>query len=120
MWRAKMAAERLAVADAKSIAGTALLIAVFGSGAVGLLLEASALGIWMKGAYLHPTPRINAFTVGTGLTPLPAFAWIVYVWTRTRPKRLLDIVFRIVVSCVLVLGAGYGVLAAMVSAFFVG
>ncbi len=84
------------------------------------LLAAAALGIWMEGANLHPTPRINAFTVGLGFVPVPALAWIVYLWTRTSPSRVLDVVFRIVVSCVILLVAGYCLFAAAIGALFVG
>ena len=81
---------------------------------------AAYFGIWMRGANLHPTPRINAFTVGLGFVPVPVLSWIIYLWTHTRPSRFLDIFFRIVVSCALVIGAGYCVLMAMFAALFVG
>ena len=61
----------------------ALLIAVIGSVAGGLLLGAANLGIWMQGASLHRTPGINASTVGLASSPIPALAWIIYLWTRS-------------------------------------
>jgi hypothetical protein len=83
-------------------------------------LEQTPLGIRMRGANLHPTPRINASTVGLASTPIPALAWIVYLWTRTPPHRILDVVLQIAAPCVLILGAGYCLVAAMIEAFFVG
>ena len=74
----------------------------------------------MEGANLHPTPRINASTVGFAFAPVAALAWIVYLWTRTRPRGISDIALRIVGSCVLLLGACYCLFAAMFEAFFVG
>jgi hypothetical protein len=74
----------------------------------------------MEGANLHPTPRINASTVGMGIAPIPALAWIVYLWGRTRPGGFFDIALRIVVSVVLVLGAIYCWFFAMFAALFVG
>ena len=106
--------------SAARIAKIALLIATLGTAAVGLLLGAASLGIWMEGANLHPTPRVNASTVGLGLVPVPALAWILYLWTRTRPTRFLDVIFRILVSCVLAIGAAYCIFASMFDAFFVG
>ena len=94
--------------------------ALIGSVAVGLLLGAASLGIWMRNATLHPTPRINASTVGLAFTPIPALAWIVYLWTRTDPHGVLDVVVRIATSCVLILGTAYCLFAAMFEAFFVG
>ena len=104
----------------KTVAKVALLIAAIGSAAVGLLLAAASLGIWMEGANLHPTPRVNASSVGLGLAPIPAMAWILYLWVRTRPNGVLDVALRILVSCVLVLGAAYCFFAATFEAFFVG
>src|SRR5512142_2656564 len=97
--------ERCAVSNTRRIARVALYIAATASLAVAALLAAAALGIWMENMQYHPTPRINSFTVGLGFVPLPALAWIVYLWTCTRPSRALDIVLRIVVSGVLVWGA---------------
>ena len=105
---------------APGLARAALLVAAIGSLAVALLLLAAYLGIWMEGAFLHPTPRINALTVGLAFVPVPAVSWITYIWARTRPSRFLDIVFRIVLSCVLLIGIGYAVFAALFLAFFVG
>ena len=96
------------------------MVAAIGSLAVAVLLLAAYFGIWMEGANLHPTPRINARTVGLAFVPVPILFWITYLWLRTRPSRFLDISFRIVVSCVLVIGAGYCVFMAMFLAFFVG
>ena len=104
----------------KSIAKAALLTAAIGSAAVGLLLAAASLGIWMQGANLHPTPRVNASTVGFALAPIPALAWILYLWVRTRPNGVLDVALRILVSCALMLGAAYCLFAATFEAFFVG
>jgi|SRR6266853_3034984 hypothetical protein len=120
MWGAKLVAQRYALSSAASIAKIALITAAIGTAAVGLFLGAASLGIWMEGANLHPTPRINASTVGLGLAPVPALAWILYLWTRTRPSSFLDIVLRVLVSCVLALGALYCAFASMVDALFVG
>jgi hypothetical protein len=108
------------VATARDIARIALLIAITGSVAVAVLLTASALGIWMEGAYLNPTPRINAYTVGMGLVPIPGLAWIVYLWSRTRPQGLFDIALRLVISAAVVVGAAYCWLLGMFMALFVG
>jgi hypothetical protein len=97
-----------------------LVVAAIGSAIVAALLAASSLGIWMKGAYLHPTPRINSYTVGLGLVPLPALAWIVYFWARLRPRRPLSMLVLVAFSCVLVLVAGYCMLMSMFAALFVG
>jgi hypothetical protein len=113
-------AERSVVSKATGLARIAFLIAAIGSLAVAVLLLAAYFGIWMGGANLHPTPRINALTVGLAFVPIPVFFWITYVWARTRPSRFLDISFRMAISCVLVIGAGYCVFAAMFLAFFVG
>jgi hypothetical protein len=86
---------------------------------VAALLIAASLGIWMEGASLHPTPRINAFTVGLGFVPVPVLAWIVYLWARTRPKGIFDIGLRIVLSGALAMGAFYSWGIAMFAAFFV-
>jgi hypothetical protein len=93
---------------------------MIGTVAVGLLLGAASLGIWMEGANQHSTPRINSSTVGLGLAPVPALGWILYLWMRTRPTHFLDVVFRVLVSCVLALGALYCAFASMFEAFFVG
>jgi hypothetical protein len=87
---------------------------------VAALLTAASLGIWMESAHFNPTPRINASTVGMGIVPIPALAWIVYLWSRTRPRGFFDIAFRIIASVVLVLGSGYCWLVAMIDALFVG
>lgn len=102
---------------APGLARAALFVAAIGSLAVALLLLAAYFGIWMEGAFLHPTPRINALTVGLAFVPVPALSWITYLWARTRPSRFLDIAFRILLSCVLLVGIGYAVLFL---AFFVG
>ena len=105
---------------AKRAARAALIIAVGGSVAVAILLLLAGLGVWMANANLHPTPRINAFTVGLGIVPVPALGWIVYVWTRTRPTRALDFVVRTTVSGVLLVGAYFCVGMALFAALFVG
>lgn len=87
---------------------------------MGALLAAAALGIWMENMHFHPTPRINPFTIALGIFPVPALAWAVFLWTRTRPKGALDIVFRIVVSGLLFLATYYCVLMAIFAATFVG
>jgi len=84
------------------------------------LLTAAALGIWMEGANLHPTPRINAFTVGLGIVPIPVLAWLVYLWARTRPQGFLDIALRLIISAALATGAFYCWGIAMFAAYFVG
>ena len=91
-------------------------IAAIGTAAAAVLLAVASLGVSMAG----PTPRINALTVGLVIVPIPAFAWIIYLWTRTRPTRALDVIFRIAGSCVLILVAAYCIFAAMLTAFFVG
>ena len=108
------------MSKATGLAKIAFLVGAIGSLAVAVLLVAAHFGIWMQGANLHPTPRINALTVGLAFVPVPVLSWITYVWARTRPSRFLDITFRVVASCVLVIGAGYCVFAAMFLAFFVG
>ena len=105
---------------ATGLAKIAFWVAAVGSLAVAVLLGAASLGIWMEGANLHPTPRINALTVGLAFVPAPALSWITYVWARTRPSGFLDISLRIGISCALVIGAGYCVFAAMFLALFVG
>jgi hypothetical protein len=119
-WRARLGADRLTVATARNIPRIALWIAITGSVIVAVLASAAALGIWMEGANLHPTPRINAFTVGLGIVPIPVLAWIVYLWVRTRPDGFLDIALRIVISVALAVGAYYCFGIAMFAAYFVG
>lgn len=96
------------------------MIGAIGSGAVFALLIAAHFDIWMEGANLHPTPRINALTVGLAFVPVPVVCWVIYLWARMRPTRFIDVLFRIAITCVLVLGAGYCVFAAMIDALFVG
>jgi hypothetical protein len=108
------------MATVRDVARIALSIAMAGSVAVAALLTAARLGVWMEGANLHPTPRINAFTVGMGIVPIPVLAWIVYLWSSTRPGGFFDIALRIVVSVVLVVGAIYCWFYAMFAALFVG
>jgi hypothetical protein len=81
------------VSNSNGVAKIALLIAGIGNIAVAALRAAAYFGIWMEGANLHPTPRINALTVGLGMAPIPALAWVVYLWSRARPSGLLDIVW---------------------------
>jgi hypothetical protein len=106
--------------NARHVARASLIIAVVGSAAAVILLVLAEVGVWMANANLHPTPRINALTVGLGFVPVPALAWIVYLWTHTRPTRALDFVVRIAVSCVLLLGAYLCVGIALLGALFVG
>ena len=106
--------------NAKHAARVALIIAVVGSVAAAILLLLAGLGVWMANEYMHPTPRINAFTVGLGIVPVPALAWIVFVWTRTRPTRALDFVVRTALSCALLVGAYFCIGMALFAALFVG
>jgi len=108
------------VFKATGFAKIAFLVAAIGSLAAVVLLLAAYFGIWMESANLHPTPRINALTVGLAFVLVPALSWISYIWARTRPRRFLDISLRIGVSSALVIGAGYCVFAAMFLALFVG
>jgi hypothetical protein len=108
------------VATVRDVARIALWIAITGSVMVSALLAASEHGIWMEGAYLNPTPRINAYTVGMGLVPIPGVAWIVYLWSRTRPVGLFDIALRLIISAAVVVGAAYCWLLGMFMALFVG
>jgi len=107
------------VATVRDVARIALRIAIAGSVVVAALLAASALGIWMEGANLHPTPRINALTVGWGMVPIPVLGWIVYVWTYVRPSGFFDIALRTILSVTLVVGAVYSSLYAFFYAYFV-
>lgn len=102
------------------IAKVALMSAGIGSVVVALLLAAASLGIWMEGANLHPTPRINASTVGLAMTPIPALSWILYLWVCARPRGVLDVAVRILASCVLLLVAAYCLFSALFDALFVG
>ena len=43
-----------------------------------------------------------------------------FISGRAPPHRIVDVVLRIAASCVLMLGAGYCLFAAMIKAFFVG
>ena len=108
------------MATAKDISRIVLWIAIAGSVIVAGLLTSAALGIWMEGANLNHTPRINAFTVGMWIVPFPVLAWIVYVWTRSRPGRLIDIADRVIVSVALAAGAYFCWGIGMFAAFFVG
>ena len=107
------------MATVRDIARTALWIAIAGSVMVAALLAASKLGIWMEGANLHPTPRINAFTVGLGIVPIPAVAWIVYLWLFARPSGFLDTALRTIISVAVVVGAVYCWFDAFFMAYFV-
>jgi len=108
------------VATARDIARIALWIAITGSVFAAALLAASEHGIWMEGAYLNPTPRINAYTVGMGMVPIPALAWIVYLWIFRRPGGLFDFALRTIISVVVVAGAAYCWFMGMFMALFVG
>jgi hypothetical protein len=101
------------------MARPALMIAIGSSGVVAILLAAASLGVWMEGATLHPTPRVNAFTVGCGIVPIAALGWIVYLWSRV-PLTGPRVALLILVSGTLALIAGYCFFAAMISALFVG
>src|SRR5262249_50284111 len=105
---------------AERLAKISLWTASVSSGVVGLLLLAASCNLWMEGANLHPTPRINAFTVGMALTPISALAWIVFLWSRWRSGSLLSLLARLLISAVLVLGSAYCFFLAMFDAFFVG
>ena len=106
--------------NARRLTRIALYIAAVGSFVVAVFFTAAALGIWTENLHFHPTPRINSLTVGRGLVPIPAVAWIVYVWTRTRQVGFPDIAFRILVSGALLWAAYYFVLSALIAAYFVG
>jgi hypothetical protein len=73
----------------------------------------------MEGAYLHPTPRINALTVGLAFVPFPVAAWIAYLWTRGSFGPT-GIVVRVILSCLLLALAAYSMFAALFLALFVG
>ena len=107
------------MATVKDVTRITLWIAITGSVIVAALLTAAALGIWMEGANLHPTPRINAFTVGLGMVPIPVLAWIIYLWIFTRPEGFLDIVLRLIISGALAVGAFYCCAMAFFAAYFV-
>ena len=106
--------------NARRMARVALLIADVSSVTVAALLGGAALGIGVDNMRFHPTPRINFFTVGLGLVPVSALAWIVYLWTRKPVSGFLDIVIRLVVSCALAVGVYYAVVFAIFAATFVG
>jgi len=108
------------VATARNISRIALWIAMTGSVIVAGLLAASALGIWMEGAYGNGTPRINSYTVGMGMVPIPALGWIIYLWIFTRLSGFFDIALRTIISFVLVVGAVYCWFMGMFMALFVG
>ena len=103
-----------------SVARTALRAALAATALVALLLFAAYLGVWMAGAHLHPTPRINALTVGLGLVPAAALAWIVYLWACAPLGSLAGVVLRVALSCLLFAAAGYCLFAALFLALFVG
>ena len=105
---------------ARNIARIALWIAITGSVVVAALLTAAALGIWMEGAYGNGTPRINAYTVGMGIVPIPALAWIIYLWIFTRPSGFFDIALRTIISVAVAVGAVYCWFMGMFMALFVG
>jgi hypothetical protein len=108
------------VATARDIPRIALWVAITGSVIVAALLTPSALGIWMEGAYLNHTPRINSYTVGMGMVPVPALVWIIYLWIFTRPSGFLDIALRIIISVAVAVGAVYCWFMGMFMALFVG
>ena len=82
--RAVLAVEESSLSSRKAVAKIALLIAAIGSIAVAALQVAAYFGIWVEGTNLHPTPRINAFTFGLGMAPIPALAWVVCLWSSAR------------------------------------
>jgi len=98
----------------------AFLTAILGTTAAAALLLASSLGIWMENANLNHTPRYNSMTVGCGIVPIPAVAWIVYLWARIRPRKFAGITTLVVTSLALLLVAAYCVFVAMIAALFVG
>ncbi len=105
--------------NARRISRLAFFTAAISSVAMAALLGAAALDIWTENLHFHPTPRINSLTVGLGLAPIPALAWIVYLWTRKPPNGFLDVALRVVVSCALVVGIYYSALTALFFAYFV-
>ena len=102
------------------LARIALRSALAGTALVALLLLAAELGLWMAGAHLHPTPRVNALTVGLALVPLAALAWMVYLWAREPVGPLLGVLVRVLLSCLLLVVAAYSLLTAFFLAYFVG
>ena len=54
------------------------------------------------------------------MVPIPALAWIVYVWIFRRPGGLFDIALRTIISAVVVAGAAYCWFMGMFMALFVG
>lgn len=107
------------MSKARSVSKIALYIAVAGSVVVAVLLGAAALDIGVENMRFHPTPRINTLTVGLGLVPVAALAWVVFLWTRKPLDGFFDIVFRLVVTCGLLEGTYYSVLTALGAAYFV-
>ena len=104
----------------KPISRASLYIGISGSVVTAAFLGAAALGIWTENLHFHPTPRINSLTLGLGIIPIPALAWIIYSWTRKPVDGILDVALRVVISGALVAGACYGALAALFLAYFVG
>ena len=105
---------------ARGISRVALRVATISSIAVAAFLAAAALGIWMENFTRSPTPRINSFTVGLGLVPVPAVAWMIYLWTRVPASGIYSIILRVVVSCAIAAGAYYCIDLAIFAALFVG
>lgn len=97
-----------------------LSAAVVGTLAAALLYAAATQGIWMRGAYLHPTPRINAMTVGYAAAAAAAVAWIVFLWARRRLSGAGDVALRALISVALLLAAAYCAFSSMFLALFVG
>jgi hypothetical protein len=55
-----------------------------------------------------------------GMTPVPALAWIAWLWTCRRTKGSLNVAARVIISAALVAGAGWCVMMALFAALFVG
>jgi hypothetical protein len=106
--------------DSYRVAKFARIFGIVRSVGVAILLVLAEFGVWMAGANLHPTPRINAFTVGMGLVSVPAITWIIYLWTRKRPAGIADFIVRTIVTGLLLYGAYICFGLALFGALFVG
>ncbi len=126
-WKVKVCAPRqirygvtrCRVSKAKSISKMALYVAAAGSAVVAVLLGAAALDIGAESLRYHPTPRINTLTVGFGLLPVAALAWIVYLWTHEPVEGNFDLVLRLVITGGLLVGGFYSGVYALFAAYFV-
>ena len=108
------------MSKAKSVSKIAFYIAAAGSAVVAMLLGAAALDIGVENMRFHPTPRISTFTVGLGLFPVVALAWIVFLWTRKPLDGFFDVLLRLVITGGLCEGAYYSLTLALFAAYFVG